>query len=347
MKVLICFLFCITAGLYVQAQKGDSLLLNETKLTRPLNLHNKQLRFSGNHSLALSSMQYEGTKRRSSKESGRTRTFSAMNIDIQYGVTEYWQARINLSRSSEIITEPAIFKANLDNEIVIINYSAEKIGWEDPEFWLDYRLPFTGRRTDVVLSAGTTLSIMENGSEKPTIRKQQSEIVFDGGVTFEQQSTLELQGTGRGTNFFNYGLQFKHRFAKWAFNFQSIYYLPLRESSASKWNLSDTGSDYIEERYTQQQPDQLFVNTGLEFQLRPWLNITTDITWFRSRNGWNETQDQKLLVPLSRLVQTGITYEIMASKRLWIGQTFYFTVKAENIYAPLLLTSYLKYNLFL
>ncbi|MFN9502271.1 MAG: hypothetical protein ACK57K_13180, partial [Chryseotalea sp.] len=83
------------------------------------------------------------------------------------------------------------------------------------------------------------------------------------------------------------------------------------------------------------------------FQLKPWLNLSTDIFWFRSRNGWNETQNQKLLVPLSRLIQSGITYEIMASKRLWIGQTINFTLKGENVYAPLLLTSDVKYNLFL
>ena len=347
MKYLFLFLFCITSVLFVQAQRGDSLLLNETKLTRPINLHSRQFRFSGNHGLALSSMQYIETAKKPSKETGRTRTFSSINFEAQYGITEYWQARLNLTRSTEIITEPAVFKANLNNEIYIINYSTEKIGWEDPELWLDYRLPFIGRKTDVVLSVGATISIMDNDDERPTLRIQQSGIVFDGGITFENQSTLQLLKTGKGTNFFNYGLQFKHRFKKWAFNFQSAYYLPLKTVTTSRWNLSDTGLEYIEERYEQQAPDQLFINAGFEFQIRPWLNVSTDVFWFRSRNGWNVTQNQKLLVPLSRLIQTGITYEIMASKRLWIGQAINFTLKGENIYSPLLLTSYLRYNLFL
>jgi hypothetical protein len=346
MKHLISFLFFITAGLYGQAQIGDSLLLNETKLTRPINLHNRQFRFSGDYGLALTSVQYEETKKRPSKETGRTRTYAEFNFDFRYGISEYWQVRVNLMRTVEIVTEPAFLDA-FGDDFYLINYSSEKIGWKDPELWFDYRLPFTGRRTDIILSAGATISIMKNGSEKPRLRIQPSGIVFDEDISFEQLSTVEKINSGEGTNYFNYGLQFKQRFKYWAFNFQSVYYLPTQNTQASRWMLTDTGFDYVEERFNRQVPDQLFVNTGIEFQLKPWLNIAGDLIWYRSRNGWNEIQDQKLLVPVSKLIQLGITYEIMASKRLWIGQAINITTKAENIYAPLLLTSYLKYNLFL
>lgn len=346
MKLINLFFLLSLTALSTQAQKGDSLLLNETKLSRPLNVHRHQLRISGTHHLALSSTQYIESKKMPSFETGRTRTYSGISIDVKYGVTEYLQARLLVNRVSETITEPAFFDG-FGSEFYIINSSSEKIGWEDPQLWLDYRLPFFGKRTDVVVNLGSTFPWMSSGVDKPTLQTQPSNLVFPDGSEFDQISTVENFNTGNGVMSLGYGVQLKHRFKHLAINFQSTYYLPLGTESVNRWELSDSGFDYVKESYTKQIPDQLTIITGIEVQIRPWLNVSGDVFLTKSRHGWNEVADQKLLEPTSSLTQVSVSYEIMTSKRLWIGQTLNLSVSGTNVYAPVLLTTSAKFNLFL
>ena len=124
-RIFIALLVSLLLNQIVIAQNGDSLLLNETTLTRPLNVHKNQIRISGDYFLALSSNQFIGSDK--VENSGRTRAFSGFNIDIKYGITEFLQARVNFRRSSEVIIEPALFDA-FGADFFILNSSVEKIG---------------------------------------------------------------------------------------------------------------------------------------------------------------------------------------------------------------------------
>jgi hypothetical protein len=261
-------------------------------------------------------------------------------------VTEHLQTRFVLKRTAEIITEPAFFDG-FGTEFYIINNSQQKIGWEDPEFWIDFRLPFTGARTDVVLNMGSTLPFMKSGADQPSVRIAPSDIVFEGGIEFERISTLEYQNTGKGVTQFAYGIQLKHRFKHFAINAQSAYYLPLGTATADRWVLSSSGFDYTRESYTRQVPDLLTIAAGIEVQVKPWLNLALEGLAARSRNGWNEVEGEKILVPTAILAQASFSYDIIASKRLWIGQSLQVTIEAKDVYAPVLLTTSVKYNLFL
>lgn len=346
MRYITLILLCVLAALNASAQKGDSLLLNETTLSRPLNVHRHQLRISGGHLLALTSTQFIGSDKKPEKETGRTRTFSGIDLDIKYGVTEYLQARFVLNRTAEIITEPAFF-AGFGNQTYINNNSSQKIGWEDPEIWIDYRIPFKGSKTDLVFNLGSSLSVMKSGAVRPSLRIAPSGIVFEEGFEFQRISVVENLLTGNGVNRLGYGIQVKHRFKKVAINFQGRYYLPLGTETVDRWILSNTGFEYVKESYERQIPDQLTITTGIEAQIRPWLNVSVDGVMYRSRYGWNEKEGKKILVPTSELVQARLSYEIIATKRLWLGQSLNMTLSAMDVYAPVLLTTFVKYNLFL
>lgn len=328
----------------VNAQNGDSLLLNETTLSRPLNVHKKQIRISGDYFLALSSAQFIGSDK--VEDSGRTRTFSGFNIDIRYGITEFLQVRMNLRRSSEVIIEPALFDA-FGADFFILNSSVEEIGFGDPEIWLDYRIPFLGPRTDLVINVGGSLPLTSTGENQPGIQDTPSIIDFFEGIDFRNVNRIKSINTGNGVPRLGYGFQFKHRFKRTAFNLQSSYLLPLKTSTEDRWVPSDTGFDETIEIYERQIPDNLFISGSFEIQMRPWLNVAVGTSYFRSRYGWNETEGQKLAIPEAILSQASFTYEIIATKNLWLGQTLNFNLSAENIYSPLLLTTAVKYNFFL
>jgi hypothetical protein len=340
-----CYVF-IFAFSSAYAQRGDSLLLNETKLSRPLNVHHRQLRISGAHLLALSSTQYIGNKNLSSIETGRTRTFTGIDLDFKYGITEHLQARLLLKRVAEVITEPAFFDG-VGTNFYIFNSSNQKIGWLDPEYWLDFRLPFLGRRSDVVFNVGYSLPLMPSGLEKPTIRISSSTLNFSDGSEFENFSTDLYLNAGNGVPRFSYGVQLKHRFKRIALNFQSTYYLPLGTETLDRWVLSDNGTEYDSESFQRQLADHLALMAGVEMQVRPWLNIAIEGNYMQSRHGWNQQKDEKILVPTATLTQLNFTYEILASKRLWLGQSLYVNIDGKDVFAPLLLTTFVNYNLFL
>ena len=227
-RIFIALLVSLLLNQIVIAQNGDSLLLNETTLTRPLNVHKNQIRISGDYFLALSSNQFIGSDK--VENSGRTRAFSGFNIDIKYGITEFLQARVNFRRSSEVIIEPALFDA-FGADFFILNSSVEKIGFEDPNIWLDYRLPFLGSRTDLVIYVGGSLPLSNSGENQPSIQDTPSLINFFEGIDFRNVNRTNSINAGNGVPRLGYGFQFKHRFKKTAFNLQATYLLPLKTST--------------------------------------------------------------------------------------------------------------------
>lgn len=340
-----CYVF-IFAFSSAYAQRGDSLLLNETKLSRPLNVHHRQLRISGGHLLALSSTQYIGNKNMPNLETGRTYTFSGIDLDVKYGLSEHLQARLVIERITEVITEPAFFDA-FGFDYFILSSSSQKIGWKDPEFWFDFRLPFIGRRSDVVFNVGSSFAFMNSASKRPSLLISPSDINFIEGIEFERISTNEFLSTGNGVTRFGYGVQLKHRFKRIALNFQSTYYLPIGTETLDRWVLSDNGTEYNSESYQRQLADYLALMAGVEMQVRPWLNIAIEGNYMQSRHGWNQQKDEKILVPTATLTQVNFTYEILASKRLWLGQSLSVSINGKDVFAPLLLTTSVNYNLFL
>lgn len=342
-KILIffrCLVFIISPN--VVAQKGDSILANETTLIRPLTVHKGQLRVNGGYGFLINSTRYDldGNKVDLSDE-GFTNIGHLIDLEINYGFAEFLQLSVGINHLQEAQRSRNVVIIATPNKPINFNEITERKGWTDLDVVLDFKVPFVTKQFDLVFSGGRSLPI---AAHEPDLPEHQ----IDDSGDFNSITYRFLDKAGEGTAAWLVGLSGKIRANKIGFSFDYFRQHFPKAATSLFWSASLENEliSYTSRDYDYQLGDRSQILFMSEYQAWPFLNVFLGYQAHRINEGWTEITGIRALVEQQKqgLIQLGA--EVLVTPRLWIRQVASFPTGGENSFNPLILSTQAVYNLF-
>lgn len=334
-------LFCVISQSVV-AQKGDSILANETTLTRPLTVHKGQFRANGGYSVLINSRRYDfaGNKVDLSDE-GFTNIGHLVDLEFNYGFAEFLQLSVGMNHLQEAQRSRNIGIITTPDDPINLNEITERKGWTDLDVMLDFKVPFVTRQFDLVFSGGRSLPIAAHEPDQP-----EHQIDDTGG--FNNITYRFLNKAGEGTAAWLIGLSGKIRTNKFGFSFDYVRRHFPESATSISWlaSLDDEVISYTSRDYNYQLGDRSQILFLSEYQAWPFLNVFFGYQAYNVGEGWTEITGIRALVEQQKRRSIQLGAEVLVTPRLWIRQVASFPTGGENSLNPLILSTRAVYNLF-
>ncbi|MEM7107384.1 MAG: hypothetical protein AAF519_04090 [Bacteroidota bacterium] len=335
------FLFFILSH-HLAAQKGDSILANETTLIRPLTVHKGQFRVNGGYSLLINSRRYDlaGNKVDLSDE-GFTNIGHLVDLELNYGFAEFLQVSMDINHLQEAQRSRNIVIITTPDDPIDFNEITERKGWTDLHVMLDFKVPFVTRQFDFVFSAGRSLPVAAHEPDQP-------EHQIDDTGPLNTITYQFLNKAGEGTAAWLIGLSGKVRTDKFGFSFDYFRQHFSGEATSISWSASLDNEliSYTSRDYDYQLGDRSQLLFLSEYQAWPFLNLFLGYQAHNSGEGWSEITGIRTLVERQRRRSIQLGAEVLVTPRLWIRQVASFPTGGENSFNPLILSTRAVYNLF-
>ncbi|MDH5379576.1 MAG: hypothetical protein OEW75_01915, partial [Cyclobacteriaceae bacterium] len=296
-KVQIILIFTFIASFNIEAQNLDSILLNETRLQRPLTNHKGQLRVDFKYSYGFSNTAFNSNAERLSlQEKGVNSIEQKMDMNFKYGLSENLQIGWYLSYISFNESEPTRYRqewitTQKDNNIEE-NYLNVNRGLTDWLVQLDYNFRNFTNPHDFVLSFGALLPVGKKNYQQPIVTFEDTPDYFPTRDDYTLDVTT-FSPVGKGVVHLNFEMSSKLRFEKSAINLQAGHSLPGGSTQINNWyyNMQTDSSILYHEYSTRVRPqNKTFLTASYERQLFPWFNVNLGYSAFFLRSGWGMSE---------------------------------------------------------
>ena len=321
-----------------QLSRGDSLLLNERTMDRPLVTHQGQLRFSTgyNYSIFNAVFDADGEKTQLS-ETGEASVLHNVYFGLEFGVLEFFQLSARLSHNTQSFRSLPLAIAGGPTFYQIFTVDERK-GLEDLELGADLRIPFLPREIDVILYGGMTMPTAPHEPDQP-------EHTIGGNTTVNLNYRSKW---GRGVSTSTLGGILKYRLTDLAFTVQFDVNFPMEEGENIDWLFREVngGFEYEQRSYAYDLPERYMFTGQIEYQLYPWLNIFGEGSYASSLGGWTEITGKRVANPEEIYIRFSPGAEILATGRFWLRQQLDFPISGQSVFSTFRIQTRLSYNLF-
>lgn len=339
---------CGAQALSWSQTKGDSLLMKETTLSRPIFLHKNQVRVTSGYEMAIINRRFlaDGSAIKLS-DINLSGIRHSVPFELKYGLTDFLQVDLAINHRNQILREGSdqiiVIDPSLVNPPLTEVYRVtEKIGFDDLMVNLAARVPFKTNRWDIGISVGLQTPTMNIQTPQPN-----HEV-----ITTPDSRRFNFRNQGTWSNSIptvRLGGIFKFRQPKWGITLTTDYRHGLKEGTNRFWTyqLTNNNFQYSATSYAFQAADFVSNQAQLEYQITSWFNAFFNITHFTEKNGWVKVNQTQRKVSDEEITQAFLGFELLATHRLWIRQQFGFSTGGKNSDAPIFFGISISYNSFI
>ena len=332
-----------------QISPGDSLLVNERAIDRPLTLHAGQLRLTGAYGLTLLSRRYDlYGEAISLADEGVSSTKHRFLFDIKYGVNDFIQVNIANAYSGNVVRQRTQYIVPMEPDPVVSHdIVTNHAGIEDLYLGVDIRAPLKTRKVDVAVTLGARLP---TASFEPSAPEHSFESTRRDGDLYHNFTYRYNYTRGQGITVARAGTMIKYRLTKFAFTARVDYEHGLTDGKSFEWRhqLNDDGTfEYRKDPFTYRLPDTFLYFAEIEYQPVPRLVVFAGPYGHTAFRGWTSSEeDLKVAVPYQSSWMISSGAEILINRRLWVRERITFPVAARSYDAPLSFETSVMYNIF-
>ncbi|MBW6501089.1 MAG: hypothetical protein K0B05_06805 [Bacteroidales bacterium] len=349
MKYIIALFCLLYASLTLKGQaSGDSILINERKIDRPLTLHKGQLQFNSAYEISVILKEFDNSsKGLLLSDKGTASVRHKYLIDLNYGILDFLQASValNYSLRGERSESHRIWVTYAEQPDFYITSFDEYKGFDDLYIGTVIKLPLKTSVIEIALSPGFYLPLFSARPEAPEHSIQLPSVGQPVTlITYHNNHT-----SGKGSKALKIGAGTILRPGKGLSISAGVNYTwPVAVSETVNWIHQLSGSSFI---YNAIDYKYLIGNTldyevSLAYQAISWFNLS--LSWYSesTSSGWTEVTGFRIGNPESKVSIMTINYEIKATGRVWINQSASVALTGKNQLAPFSICLGLSYNLF-
>ncbi|MBL7851545.1 MAG: hypothetical protein JNN04_11635 [Cyclobacteriaceae bacterium] len=345
MKYLVALVVWLSCAQAFAQGRGDSILLKERSIDRPVNVHRGQLRASGTYRLGLHTVRFDDAGSRIDlTEGGLSYASNTLVGEVRYGITEYLQASVGMARIDQAISAPTTYV--IAGAYPEVNSLEVYNGWLDVSLGVDFRVPWRSRMQDLLFSLSATLPTADSHPDVPNHTVNQTTVGQVTAVSINYQYNKAL---GNGVPVIGGGMLYKHRWQNWAVTGAVGYSKATGPTSTSYWR-----SQYLNPGFTHQQvdfeyqrPDELNVAGEVEYQMFPWFDLIGEFRYTSSSGGYSEESGTRETLPSASLLALGPGFEIIITHRVWFRQRVLIPAMGSNTTGATFYSATISYNVFL
>lgn len=344
MKYLVLIAFLLGSHICAGQSRGDSILLSERTMDRPLNVHKGQLRVSGGYRLGLHTIRFDDEGQRLDlTDGGLSFASNTLSGEAKYGILEFLQLSLAFAYLDQAIKEPTNYI--IAGGFTEVNSMDVYNGLTDLSVGLDFRAPFKNRRIDLLLSASSTLPTADHNPALPSHSVSTTSVGQSSATSVNYQYN---QALGNGTPVVAGGLTFKYRFDNWAFTLAGSYVLPTSDVVTSYYNSQLVSSSFENQQvfYRFQRPDEIRAYGEIEYQLFPWFDLIGEMGYVSTSGGFSEETGTRVVPEPTSLLSAGPGFEIIITHRVWFRQRVILPIAGTNSTGPTNYSATISYNLF-
>lgn len=348
MRINFLFLFLlIPLVLPAQRTPGDSLLMHERSIDRPITVHAQQVRVTGGYEISILHRRFSHTGETvNMRDEGSASVRHHYSLDIRYGITDNIQFTAALAATRHVVRHEAEYLAESEPMVfheVENNYS----GIRDLFLGVDLRAPLQTHRFDIALALGAYFPTARSASQQPDHSFRTS--TRDGSAVHQYKYRYH-DPPGYGIIVGSIGARMKYRTRQWAFSSGVDYRHGAKTGSGSAWRhqLASNGNyEYRKENLAYQLPDAFNYFAEIEFQASRRLDIFVHTSGFTAYDGWVSNADAlKVAVPYQNITLISPGAELLLTPKLWLRESIDIAVAGKNHEAIFSLQTTLVYNFF-
>jgi len=342
LRIILLVLLSFAWIFQTYAQNPDSILANETTLSRPLTVHSGQLRITGGYGFLVNSKRYDvsGTAVDLSEE-GLTNIGHLVNLRVDYGFTEFLQGTIAINHIQQGQRSRSITIIAVPDDPIDFNEVVEQKGWSDIDLALALKLPIVTKSYDVSLTLGRSFT---TGAHEP----DQPEHQIENQNGFNNITYRFSEKAGWGVSSWYLAFQGKIRANSLAFSlsYEHRHFPDIGQNI--RWNgyLEDGDILYDSFSYEYQLGDRSGLEILAEYQAWPFLNVFSGYRAMRVGEGWSGISGQRVLENEQSRNALLFGAEVLITPKLWLRQEVSLPTGGENSLNPLILSTKAVYNLF-
>jgi hypothetical protein len=322
---------------------GDSLLINERSIDRPITLHKGFFRIEGGYALSTITRRFNSSSERIRlRQEGLSYVRHQFLLDFRYGISEHITFMASTNYKSQAIRKEQIVTLSATEGIIEVSEVEDSGGLDNTLLALSGRAPFTSRKLDIVATVGLSVPLNKNQEQKP-----------EHTVTFVEQGYTQINYIYHqkwANNVASLWLSgaIKYRWKNLAAAALLTYDRPLGEGEGTRWAFQRLNNEfqYLAQPYRRQFPERLIFTIDLEQQLTPWFDLSILLGCENTRQGWDEVFGSVYPSNNYTLLTFNPGYEILVTPKIWLRQRAAFSLHGKDSEAPFSLYSSLIYNFF-
>lgn len=339
-------LLLLVAGLgsYCWGQTGGNTdILTERVVDRPLTLHAGQLQINPGYQLSIGSRKFDATGDRINlAKEGTAMVQHLYNIEIKYGILEFFEVSASLNYSSMGSREKAVnYYHGL--EYMYTTQLTEYKGLSDLFIGLAMRLPFEVDHFGWRVFAGATFPTAKYKPEKPT---HSSATIGDSLFVLQEVQFHYNNKLGNGTIIYHFGTAAQFFTDNFAITGLADYSLSMNETETRYWEsrLYEDEFSYRSVPCKTKPGNTLSYALTFDYQAIDWFDVFARFSGLMYSSGWDEEEGVRIGHLEKNLMSVGIGYEIQVARHLRLFQSLDIPIIGKNELAPLMLYTGASFN---
>jgi len=340
--ILLFMIAGLTAHCWSQTG-GNTDILTERVVDRPLTLHAGQLQINPGYQLSIGSRKFDadGDKIDLASE-GTAMVQHLYNLEIKYGILEFVEVSAALNYSSLGVREKQVWYFH-GAETMYTTQLTECKGLSNLFVGLALRLPFDIDHFGWRVSAGASLPVANYKPEKPT---HSSTTVVDSLGVFQQVRFHYNDKAGNGTMIYHFGTTAQFFTDNMAITGWADYSLCFSEAETHYWEsrLYEDEFSYQSVPYKTKPGNTLSYVLTFDYQAIDWFDVFGRFSGMMYNGGWDEEEGVRIGHPEKNMMAVGFGYEIQVARHLRLFQSMDIPILGKNELAPLVIYTGASFN---
>jgi hypothetical protein len=319
---------------------AQSLLLSETRIDRPLQMHKNQLQVNPGYGFYVTLGAFDGSGEKINyKEQGLASSSNNFSISARYGIAEFLEFYAGLSYKSTLrrMNDLVI----LGNEYTEATSITEIKGMEDLRLGLSIRPITSNGPIDLAFRVGASIPTASSEDKQPVHAVSQQPL-------YTKLDYHYLKSNGNGMSFLQLGLDVKYRLSALAFVLTADAFRGLGESTFTDWHsqLSGNSFSYTSAKLPVKYADNYSATAMMDVKIFSWFDVYGGYRYQLSNNGWKEISGIKYALHETNSSVIMIGFEILTTTHLRILEHAELSLAGENVDTQTGIFTSLSYNLF-
>jgi len=336
---------CLTAQYFpVTSNTGNSLLLTETRIERPLIMHKHQILADGSYGYYLITSAFDDDgKRINYRDEGIASSLHAFNLDLHYGINESVELNASIGRNGN--TERRRDMLIAGTNLTQVTQLTEHKGFTDLDLGISLR-PFPKQsKFDAVIQYHCSLPTAPSRPAKPEHSAQEAE---GASYSIWVLNYHYFSPYGKGVPYMSGGGALKFRLPTIALNASFSYGTGTGTGKSSYWThqLVGTTFRYNEVKYNNRPQDEMLCSFLFDYRMFTWFDLFAGASWLHCQYGWKEIQDVRYEDPEMAQTSLHFGFEIMTTEHIRILQSAKIGLAGRNYESENGFSLHLVYTFF-
>jgi hypothetical protein len=319
---------------------AQSLLLSETRIDRPVQMHKNQLQVNPGYGFHVTTGAFDNSGDKINyREQGLASSLHNFNLSVRYGVIEFLEFYAGLSYRSTLrrMNDLVI----LGNEFTEATSITEVKGMDDLHLGLSIRPVTRNGPFDLALRLGAIVPTASSVDEKPEHTVSQQPL-------YTKLDYHYLKRNGKGMGFMQAGIDIKYRLSSLALNLTADVFRGMGKSTYTEWNSQLLGSSfsYSSTNLPVKYADMYSGTAMIDVKVFSWFDVYGGFRYQLSNNGWKEISGIKYAIPETNSSVMLIGFEILTTTHLRILEHAELSLAGKNTDAQTGIFTSISYNLF-